>query len=689
MGLINTIKSWFTDDDTLSAAELQEAMNAYSGGGLSWRELFGNVHPRSIIGNSKTHLKLSAVFCAISTYTGHVSTLPRFMRRVDPATQQPVKTVSSTEHPAAKIWTQYCNDEDSSNDMMKNMSFDVLLDGNYYALKERDSQNRVYRTHYVHPSRVPRGAVTRANGTEVLDTAPRRRARKGELLYRIMLSPEEPTPGYRKEGVSLLLPREEVCHVKGPIPDAEHYRSCGVLENAARSFSLYDAAEQMGEEFYRAGYTNQMYLSTDQKLSAPKRKELEDLVNKKNTSNTKVSLTDLFKTRILEHGLKPVHVGMPLDQIKFIETRAFSGEDVGRWFNIPPGLLHIMMGRLNSSEDYEKLMMLWIQNGLSTFLGNLREQFKCEILPRPSWSLYEFGFRIHYLYRTIPNEFSQALRNLFEIGILDRQQGADMFGIDIDPSDPSSTQRYVPANLVTVEHSKSLENKAKTALEVMQEDLTSKVQDREFKKENHDRQAAMLKKQEEEGVPPEDPNNPVPPGQPPVPPNKPGSDDNPEGNPPNPAEGKPKDDSNLDKRLRGTPSSNIDLDTLQSMSQSMNAMASALAEPKEVPTVAKVAMYNVFHGFLNYLLRVADQKCGTRECWATAVNEWLPKFIEKTTEARVDWEPVWNECSEEDLGECLTVLCKDVPKDTEAATWREEVTNNFSKKFGYLIGEET
>ena len=68
-------------------------------------------------------------------------------------------------------------------------------------------------------------------------------------------------------------------------------------------------------------------------------------------SNPNAPMEDAFKTRILEQGLKPINVNIPMQQLQFIETRAFSVEDVARWFNVPPALLHSHMGSTSSSSD--------------------------------------------------------------------------------------------------------------------------------------------------------------------------------------------------------------------------------------------------------------------------------------------------------------------------------------------------
>jgi hypothetical protein len=60
---------------------------------------------------------------------------------------------------------------------------------------------------------------------------------------------------------------------------------------------------------------------------------------------------------------------------------------------------------------------------------------------------------------------------LFETGIIDRKKAADLLGMHIDPSDAAANPRYVPVNLMTVEHSLHLEEGARLANEMQQKSI--------------------------------------------------------------------------------------------------------------------------------------------------------------------------------------------------------------------------
>mgnify|MGYP003643190807 CR=1 FL=1 len=597
--MFNPLK-WFTNDKKYTKEEMSGALDSAmwyaktenAGNALSWSALFGNAHPNQFKGDGKAQMVLSAIYCAVNSYTGAITGLPRFCQKIDPATGRPLKFVKTTEHPAARIWNHYANDELSSDELLKLMIYDVLFrDGNFYALPEYDSLGRVYRLQYVHPDRVPRGNIYRANGDETLSTG--RTAAKGSLVYKIIVDDKTDD----QAGQELLLPHTDVIHIKGLIPDPENFRSQGVIENNMRAADLYDAAEEMGSKFYSRGYSNQMYLSTDHQLSPKVRKELENTIN--NTVTGGSAIEDIFKTKVLEHGLKPVHVGMPLNQLQFIETRAFSIEDVARWFNMPAMLLHSVMGVTILPDGMDKVMMSWIQNGLGSFMSNLSDQFRDQVLPRSSQPLYKFDFQRLHLYKTLLNEFSQALRNLFEIGAIDRTEMASLLGLYLDPSDVTNTQRYSPANLITSKHSLLLQKKAKASIDVMQQDMEIKTEDQKLKKESHDQtmeqSRVATEAQEAAGV--------ASPG---------GAAD--------PSSERQKDGGEPLRTSEKQP-------TKEKGDKALN--------------LVRTALQNTLKGLHDYELRVVGQKQSSRkDDFSNAMLEWYPKFQETMTNTLGDWSEV-------------------------------------------------
>jgi HK97 family phage portal protein len=367
--------------------------------------------------------------------------------------------------------------------MMTLITNDVLVDGNFYALREYDSQGRTYKIHYIHPSRIPRGNIKFTTGHEKFPNGSSIPA--GELAYRIESGDSYNSIKYEPFYVL----RKDMVHIQSSLPDTDHNRGYGIIENAGNSFNFYANSEKYGNKFYENGTNNQTFMSTDQKLGPDVYKRLEGYFEK----NPDAPLAEAFKTRILDMGVKPINVAIPLGQLQFVETRAFSIEDIGRWFKVPPELLHSRMGSKGGVADMSQLIPLFVQFGLGPFLDLICSQLREELFPRVSQLMYKLAFEKMYLYGTIINEFSQALRNLFEIGAIDRAKIADMLGFFIDPRDKQNTQRYVPTNLMTTGHSLALETKAETANDL----LTQQVRTATLDNDNYVSPVELLEKQAE------------------------------------------------------------------------------------------------------------------------------------------------------------------------------------------------
>lgn len=433
---------------------------------LTWGNLFGTLnHEHMYANNADASLKLSAVKCAIDIYTGMIGSLPRRMYALEAGTGAKQRIVSTTDHPASRIFSHYYHPELSSDDALITIIYDILMDGNCYFIRENDAQGRISRLYYIHPTRIPRGNIYRSQGGDQLSNG--RRTVPGELVYRI-------DTGDRARDVNaqpLLLLRSEIAHFKGKVLDSEFHRAHGFIAMATKSNELYAAAEEYARKYYTKGHASQTWLTTEHRLAPEVLKRLEASFEE----NPNDSLDALFRTRILEQNLKPVNVGTPMQQLQFIETRAFSVEDVARGFNIPPVLLHSYMGTAAGNTDLSQAIAMFVQTGIGPFLSRLQSQFRQELLPLPSQMLFGFEFETLYLYRNVIDKFTSSLRNLFEIGMIDRVEGRALLGLHIDPSDPAANPRYVPVNIMTVDHSLHLEKGAELANKMTEAQTESTV----------------------------------------------------------------------------------------------------------------------------------------------------------------------------------------------------------------------
>ena len=445
---------------------------------LTWERLFGVLRSEeTAAGSAESSLKLTAIRCALQIYTSMAATCPRRMYALNADTGEHLRIVKTTESPASRLFSHYFSDDLTSDDALMAIVYDTLMHGNSYFLREKDSQGRTARLHYIHPTRIPRGNIRRADGNEKLLSG--RNATKGEVVYRI----DSGLSYADRNAQAIFIPRADIAHFKGTVLDQEYHRAFGFLENSGLSVGMYTASEEFGYKFYSRGIATQMFLTTDGRLSPEVLKRIESNFQE----DPNAPLENIFKTRVLEQGLKPVHMGIPFQHLQFIETRAFSVEDVSRAFNIPPVLLHSYMGTDAGKVDIAEAMSMFIGSGMGPFLDRVGNQFRNELLPLASQMNFSFQFEKLYLYRHALDKFSTSLRNLFEIGVLNRSKIMDLLGGHIDPNDPAADPRYVPVNLMTVEHSLLLEEQAGLSNRTAESNLEMLDLQKESQKQSNER----------------------------------------------------------------------------------------------------------------------------------------------------------------------------------------------------------
>ena len=136
---------------------------ANSGSTLTWQQVFGTLTSEKMGTQTDAALRLSAVRCALEIYTGMVQSLPRRMYSIDSVTGDKLRVVATTDHPASRLFSHYFHPELTADDALLTIVYDVLMDGNAYFLREQDNMGRTARLYYIHPSRVPRDNIFRAD----------------------------------------------------------------------------------------------------------------------------------------------------------------------------------------------------------------------------------------------------------------------------------------------------------------------------------------------------------------------------------------------------------------------------------------------------------------------------------------------------------------------------------------------
>lgn len=437
---------------------------------------------RGLGASMNANLALPAIFAAFSAYTGVISSLPRFCGPVN-LDGKLVKRHRSVDHPAARIWLHQAGTHLTSRRMLNLMIMDLLWDGNFYAVPRWNSSGQIVDLNYTHPSRIPPGAIKYADHKTIVSdlmVGVDRYSSDDELIVNI-------AAGTRLEDESLKIPYSQLFHMHADTYDQQNFRGIGIRDNIAATSAVAADMTNYVRDFYSSGVRKQMFLSTEKEIAAPVLAQLEQLLlaggkDEKKPEWGNRELGDIFRARILPHGLKPVYMGQLFQQLQFIETRAFGNEDIARFFRIPPGLLFSFMGQGATPDSLEGMMTLWRQIGLGPFMSMLSDSFRDAVLPISSRPNFMFGFERIHLLNTVPESGSMTVRNLIEVGVLTRETGEEIFGI----SPLQAGTRYIPANVLTDEHSQALADKAIGAVDLQEVQIENLKANAVMTQERHD-----------------------------------------------------------------------------------------------------------------------------------------------------------------------------------------------------------
>jgi HK97 family phage portal protein len=201
------------------------------------------------------------------------------------------------------------NPEMSAMTFRELLTANALLRGNGYAEIQRTQDGRPYWLWPIATERV----------------TPARDANTGELLYRVRNSLGEP---------DTVILAADMLHIHGMGHDG--LVGYSVVEMAARSIGLGIALDQYGSSFFKNGAHVGGVLEHPGQLTAAAREALKTSISESFSGALKAG-----KTLVLEEGMKYARTTIPPNEAQFLESRAFSVEEICRWYGVPPHKLAV------------------------------------------------------------------------------------------------------------------------------------------------------------------------------------------------------------------------------------------------------------------------------------------------------------------------------------------------------------
>lgn len=225
---------------------------------------------------------------------------------------------------------------------------------------------------------------------------------------------------------------------------------------ARESMGAALAADEAAAKLLANGLQQPLIIDSGKaKLDRDQRKQLTEIFQKFAGSS------NAGKTLVLESGMKPVSLSFKPDEAQFLETRAFSVEDICRWFRVPP----FMVGHTDKTTAWgsglEQMTIGFLTYALNPLLVRIAQAARKQLLrPDEREALY-VEHVIDGLLRADSAARGELYKTLFGLGVLSPNQIADKENL---PRFDGGDRRFVSVQATPLESASDPAAQARNAL---------------------------------------------------------------------------------------------------------------------------------------------------------------------------------------------------------------------------------
>ena len=247
--------------------------------------------------NTASVLGLAAAWACVNLLAGTIASLPLMVYR----TRNGARTVAS-DHPLYRILHDSPNADQTALDFWEFVCASLELHGNAYAEVVRARNGRI----------IALGVPI----TPELVTV--RRLDSGALEYE-----------WVDQGRRIIAGQDRVLHIRGF--GGNPLGGLSTLSAGRQSFGLAQAIERASGDTFRNGVRPSGLLKTADTLTIDQRKQAEELLQEKFSGAINAG-----RPMLLDRGMDWVQLSISPEDAQMLQSRAFSVEEVCRFFGVPP-----------------------------------------------------------------------------------------------------------------------------------------------------------------------------------------------------------------------------------------------------------------------------------------------------------------------------------------------------------------
>lgn len=318
--------------------------------GKSWQELTeiweGLASESGVVVSRTSSLQVAAVYACVKLISGAIGGLQlRIYRKEKDGSRNALDDI-----PLAKILSRSPSPFVTAMVFWETIVADILLDGNAYAIIDRDRNGNISRLVYVDPRNVEP------------------RIYEGRLIYVVAIDIDsEPLPP--RNAVSFAaFESHEVLHFPGLGWNGK--KGLSVIGSIARNTignSL--SADRFSAKFFSQGLQAPGYLRFPEKLSQTQFEMMREYWRKKVVGADNAHLPPI----VTEGGeFKPLNIRA--DDVQLLETRKFQVEDIARIFGVPPHMIGSVSTSTSWGSGIEQQSMGFVRYTLRPNLTRIEQE---------------------------------------------------------------------------------------------------------------------------------------------------------------------------------------------------------------------------------------------------------------------------------------------------------------------------
>ena len=300
--------------------------------GTFWQEWMGMSSSGKVVSADKA-IHLSAVWACVRLLSESVSTLPlKIYARQPDGSRKP-----ATDHPAYQVLCRRPNLEMTPSRFMLMLVASICLRGNAFVEKKMIGNKLVSLVPLL-----PQNMLVK-------------RLDNGSLEYT-----------YTEAKAQRVIPFKNIMHIRGFGLDGV----CGMMPMMAGRDVIGSAmaVEESAAKIFENGLQSSGFLSAEQALDKDQRERLRGYMQAFTGSR------NAGKIMVLEGGLKYQNVTMNPEAAQMLESRAFSIEEICRWFRVPPFMVGHADKQSSWASSVEGMNLQFLTNTLRPLLVNIEQE---------------------------------------------------------------------------------------------------------------------------------------------------------------------------------------------------------------------------------------------------------------------------------------------------------------------------